>query len=75
MALTASKITKVQLESCCALYQTVVQKAYEARIKNVDKRKEAFTRDRWRYDELPKEVEGGKGLTLAQLERLVQWKM
>ena len=75
MAVAAASITKTQLEQCLKTYSQAISQAYDSRIKDPRKREEAKARDQWRYVTLPKEVHGGKGMTLPQLERLVQWKM
>ena len=75
MAASASEITKAQLEHCVSLYPDVARKAYGVRNKDSKKGDEAIKRDKWRYEELPVEIQGGKALSLSQLERIVQWKM
>lgn len=75
MAITSSTITRPQLEQCLKLYPKLVEKVYDSRIKDGKKCSEAKARDEWRYVELPKELSGSKAMSLAQLERLVQWKM
>lgn len=75
MAVEAANVTRLQVEHCLRIYPDVVARAYDARIKDVKKREDAKARDRWRYDELPKELKGGKAMSLPQLEKLVQWKM
>jgi hypothetical protein len=56
-------------------YKAVVQRVYEKKIKAAKKQLEAVERDEWRYETLPDQVGREKGMTLEQLERLVQWKM
>lgn len=75
MALGPSKITRAQIDQYLRLYPAVVAKAYDNKIKKVAKREEAKSRDQWRYEELPKDLKGGKSMSLSQLERLVDWKM
>ena len=75
MATSATNITPEKLEQAIQLYPKVVQKTYERRIKTEKKQVEAGQRDEWRYDKLPNEVDQSVGMTLEQLERLVQWKM
>lgn len=84
MSPSPSTITKQQLSHCIDIYPAVVERAYAQRSKGNEKKvAEKVERDGWRYETLPKEVdrkgagegEGGIGLTLAQVERLVQWKM
>jgi hypothetical protein len=75
MAITAANVTRAQLEHCLLLYPDVIDKVYDSRIKDSKKCTEAKVRDKWRYEELPDALRGAKGMSLAQLQRLVQWKM
>lgn len=75
MVLSPQAITEAQVDQCLRAYPSVVKKAYERRIKDSRKQNEAVSRDVWRYEELPSSLSGGKAMNLAQLERLVQWKM
>jgi hypothetical protein len=75
MSIKADDVKKERLISSLQHYPTVVKRAYERRIKAEKKQVEAIERDKWRYEVLPQEVKSGKGITLEQLERLVQWKM
>ena len=75
MATSVTNTTPEKLEQAIQLYRKVVRKTYERRIKTEKKQVEAGQRDEWRYDKLPNEVDQSVGMTLEQLERLVQWKM
>ena len=81
LTITPHTITIPQIKHCLSLYPKVVEKHYNAKIKDPKKASEALKRDTWRYEELPAslvgqdEKEQGIGMTLDQLERLVQWKM
>jgi hypothetical protein len=63
-----------QVKSYLQTYPEVIRKHYAGRIKDDKKRAEAISRDDWRY-ELSSSLEDGQGMSLQQLEKLVQWKM
>jgi hypothetical protein len=74
-------ITLDQFNHYLSLYPNSIERHYSTKIKDEKKRVEALSRDRWRYEELPASL-AGKGskhesppMTLANLEKLVQWKM
>ncbi|KPI43897.1 uncharacterized protein AB675_6295 [Cyphellophora attinorum] len=75
MAITAANISKAQLKHCLLLYPDVIDEVYDSRIKNSKKLFEAKVRDKWRYEELPNALKVARGMSLAELERLVQWKI
>ncbi len=75
-------ITIEQIKACVTLYSGVVEAHYNQKIKDPKKASEAIKRDAWRYHELPKllrdQYTANKEeipLNLAQLEKLVQWKI
>lgn len=72
---SVSSITAEELKLAIQLYPKVIQRSYERRIKTEKKQVEAVQRDEWRYEKLPNEVDRDGGMTIEQLERLVQWKM
>ena len=79
--ITPLDITVPQVKHCLALYPKVVEKHYASKTKDPKKVSEAIERDKWRYEDLPRSLriknEQSKpmDMSLAELARLVQWKM
>jgi hypothetical protein len=80
---SATSITRGQFAHLLSAYATVLQRVYEAKIKDAKKRAQALEDDAWRYGGLVELVEARRGrdgsaagwLDKAELERLVRWKM
>jgi hypothetical protein len=54
--LTPSTISSATFQQALSLYPSLVEKVYKSKIKDPKRVRDALSRDKWRFDELPSEL-------------------